>query len=305
MSDGLLYGGIEAGGTKFICAVGSGPGDVRDEIRFPTTNPGETIARALDYFRGHPDSKKLAAIGIASFGPLDPNPASPKFGFIASTPKPGWRDADLAGEIRRGLGLPVGFDTDVNGAALAERRWGAGKGLHSLLYVTIGTGIGGGLALGGRPLHGLLHPEMGHVRLPRDPARDPFPGVCPFHGDCLEGMASGKAMEMRWGKRAEELPVDHPAWQLEAEYLALACCNWICTLSPERIVLGGGVMENGALFPRIRTRTLELVGGYVRHESVLEGIDSYIVPPGLGPRAGILGALILAEQTKERAHKEK
>lgn len=295
MNEAPLYGGIEAGGTKFVCAVGSGPDDLRDEIRFPTTSPEETIARSIDYFRNRPERSKLKSIGIASFGPVDPNRSSKKFGYITSTPKPGWRDTDLAGAVGKALNLPVGFDTDVNGAALAEVKWGAGRGLDSLLYVTIGTGVGGGMAIGGRPMHGLLHPEMGHARLPHDRARDPFKGVCPFHGDCLEGLASGTAIEARWQKRAEALPESHPAWDLESVYLALACNNWICTLSPERIVLGGGVMQNGALFALIRAKTLALLAGYVQHEAILKGIDHYIVPPALGSRAGVLGAIVLAE----------
>jgi fructokinase len=296
MSQAPLCGGIEAGGTKFVCAIGSGPDDLRDEIRFPTTSPGETIPRALDYFKNHPDRARLKAIGIASFGPVDPKPGSLRFGFITSTPKPGWRDTDLAGAVGKALDLPVGFDTDVNGAALAEARWGAGRGLDALLYVTIGTGVGGGMAIGGRALHGLVHPEMGHARLPRNRDRDAFKGICPFHGDCLEGIASGTALEARWGKPAEQLPPDHAAWDLEADYLAMACNNWICTLSPERIVLGGGVMQNGALFPMIRVKTLDLLAGYVQHPAILDGIDRMIVPPALGSRSGVLGAIVLAQQ---------
>jgi len=285
----LPYGGIEAGGTKFVCAVGTSPDDLREE-RFPTTTPEETIARAIAFFRAQP---RVAAIGIASFGPIDLHSDSPTYGYITTTPKPGWRHTDLAGAIRRALDVPVKFETDVNAAALGEARWGAARGLDTFIYLTIGTGIGGGGLVSGKLMHGLVHPEMGHIRLPHDFARDPFPGVCPFHGDCLEGLASGPALEKRWGARAETLPPDHPAWDLQAHYLALALVNYTCTLSPQRIILGGGVMEQVHLFPRIRRKVLELLNGYVQSPALLENIDAYIVPPALGKRAGILGALAL------------
>jgi fructokinase len=292
-----VVGGIEAGGTKFVCAVGSGPEDIRDEIRYPTTAPGETIAQAVAYFR---DAQRrhgpLAAVGIASFGPVDPNPASPTFGYITSTPKPGWRDTEFAGVLRRELGLRVGFDTDVNVAALGEATWGAAQGLDTFLYLTIGTGIGGGGLVGGQLMHGLLHPEMGHIRLPHDRGADPFAGSCPFHGDCLEGLAAGPALEARWGRPATELPPDHPAWELEAHYLALALVNLICTLSPQRIILGGGVMEQTQLFPWIRAQVQTLLAQYIRAEALLAAIDRYIVPPGLGNRSGVLGAIALAQR---------
>jgi len=292
-----LVGGIEAGGTKFVCAVGSGPDDIRDEIRYPTTTPGETISRAIEYFReAQGRFGPLAAIGIASFGPVDPNPASPTFGYITSTPKPGWRDTDFAGLVRRKLGLPVGFDTDVNVAAVGEATWGAAQGLDTFLYLTIGTGIGGGGLVGGQLLHGLLHPEMGHIRVPHDRKADPFAGSCPFHGDCLEGLAAGPAIEARWGRSAADLPPDHPAWELEAQYLALALVNLICTLSPQRIILGGGVMDQQHLFPRMRSQVQELLADYVRAAAIQTGIDTYIVPPGLGNRAGVLGAVALAQR---------
>lgn len=293
----LLYGGIEAGGTKFVCAIGTGPEDLRAEVRFPTTRPPETIQRALRFFQEQQErlGTPLAAVGIASFGPVDLIPPSPTFGYITSTPKPGWQNVDLAGEIRRGLNLPVGFDTDVNGTALAEGRWGAAWGLDTFIYLTIGTGIGGGGMVGGRLIHGMLHPEMGHIRIPHDWKDDPFAGCCPFHGDCLEGLASGPALEARWGARAETLPPDHPAWPLEAHYLALAVANFVCTLSPQRVILGGGVMNQRQLFPMIRARVRGLLNGYIQTRPILDGIDEYIVPPVLGERAGILGAIALAE----------
>lgn len=288
-----LFGGIEAGGTKFVCAIGSGPADIRDEIRFDTTTPQETLARSIEFFI--PWQSELAAIGIAAFGPVDLDPKSVKYGHITSTPKPGWTNTNLVGTIKRRLGIPVGFDTDVNGAALGEHRWGAAQGLDTFIYLTIGTGIGGGGMVGGKLMHGLIHPEMGHILLRRDAETDPFSGLCPFHGDCFEGLASGPALEGRWGRPAKNLGEDHPAWALEAHYIALALESYICTLSPQRIILGGGVMNQDQLFPLVRSRVRELLNGYVQSPAILKKIDKYIVPPGLGDRAGVAGALALAE----------
>jgi fructokinase len=282
------FGGIEAGGSKFVCAVGSGPADI-ETFEFPTTQPAETIARAVEFFRAR---APVAAVGIASFGPIDPNPGSPTFGYITSTPKKNWRNCDFAGTVGRALGAPIAFDTDVNGAALAEFHWGAARGLGNFIYVTVGTGIGGGAMLDGRLLHGRLHPEMGHVRIPHDGLRDPFPGNCPYHGDCLEGLAAGPAIEARWGRPGHLLPDGHAAWDLEAEYLALGIVNWTCTLAPQRVILGGGVMERGELFPSVRVRVAELLNGY------LEAPE--IVPAELGVRAGVLGAIGLASDLARR-----
>jgi len=275
-------GGIEAGGSKFVCATGSGPEDA-EIAEFPTTTPEETIPRVVEFFRAR---GRVAAIGIASFGPIDPNPESPTFGYITSTPKPGWRNFDFAGAIHRALGLPIAFDTDVNAAALAESHWGAARGLRSCLYITVGTGLGGGAFIDGRLLHGRLHPEMGHIRVPHDRVRDPFPGNCPYHGDCLEGLAAGPAIQARWGQPGRALPDGHAAWDLEAEYLALGIVNWTCTLSPQRILLGGGVMQRAELFAKLRHRVGELLNGYLQPPE--------IVPPELGTRAGVLGAIALA-----------
>ncbi len=290
-----LYGGIEAGGTKFVCAVGTQPDDLV-ETRFPTTTPSETFSRAIEFFKQQSSSERLVAIGIASFGPVDPNPASPTFGYITSTPKPGWGHTDFVGAIKRALDVPIGFDTDVNVAALGEQRWGAAQGLTNFIYLTIGTGIGGGGVMNGQLMHGLIHPEMGHIRLPHDWQADPFPGSCPYHGDCLEGLASGPAIEQRWGQRAETLAEDHPAWDLEAHYISLALSNFICTLSPERLILGGGVMEQPKLLPLIQSEVQKLLNGYVRAPEILERIEQYIAVPALGQRAGVLGAIALAEQ---------
>ena len=286
-----LFGGIEAGGTKFVCMVAGGPEDIRAETRFPTTTPDETIGRAVTFFR---PLLPLKAVGVASFGPVDLDQTSPTYGFITTTPKPGWANTDITGRLQAELDLPVAFDTDVNGAALSEYRWGAARGCDTVLYITIGTGIGGGCLINGRPMHGLVHPEMGHLRLPHDPKVDPFGGICPFHGDCFEGLAAGPAMRARWGQPAETLPVDHPAWELEAHYIAMALTDLVCTLSPRRIVLGGGVFDHPGLIERVRVKVQELLNGYVQSPVILHHIDEYIVLPGLGNRAGVLGAIALA-----------
>ncbi|MFL5625828.1 MAG: ROK family protein [Ktedonobacteraceae bacterium] len=292
----MLYGGIEAGGTKIVCAVGTGPTDLRAQISFPTTTPSETLAQIITFFQQQQLAAPLAAIGIGSFGPISLDHSAPDYGYITSTPKPGWRQTDIAGTIERALGVSVGFDTDVNAAALGEGRWGAAQGLTTFLYLTIGTGIGGGGLSNDQLMHGLLHPEMGHIRLPHDMQTDPFPGICPYHGDCLEGLASGPALKARWGVPAETLSSDHPAWALEARYLALACVNFICMLSPQRIMLGGGVMSQSHLFPLIRQGVQALLNEYIAVPAILQHIDAYIVPPALGSRVGVLGALALAEQ---------
>ena len=253
----------------------------------------------LRFFRSTPS---LRAIGIGSFGPVDLQPGSPTFGHITATPKPGWRNFDLVGAVRSILDLPIGFDTDVNAAALSEARWGAAQGLSDFLYLTVGTGIGGGALVNGKLLHGLIHPEMGHIHVPHDCANDPFPGICPYHRDCLEGLASGPAIQARWGLPGADLPSEHPAWQLEADYLALGLANWVSTLSPQRVVLGGGVMEQACLFPLIRRRLQQILNGYIDSPQISDAIDEYIVPPRLGNRSGVLGALVLAEQAVEGAH---
>ena len=291
----MLFGAIETGGTKVDCAVGTWPDDVRERIRIPTTTPIETLARINAFLLRHHREAPLDAIGIGSFGPIDLRTGSPTYGYITSTPKPGWRYVDLVGPISEELKLPVTFDTDVNAAALGEYRWGPSSTVDSLVYITVGTGIGGGAVIGGRPLHGASHPEMGHIRIPHDRAADPFDGSCPYHGDCLEGLASGPAMEARWGVPADSLPEDHPAWDLEAEYLAGGVANIMVTLSPERIVMGGGVMKQRHLFPRIRSRAVDILHGYGVADEIVDAIDDYIVPPALGEDSGIAGAFALAQ----------
>ncbi len=298
-----LIGAVEAGGTKMVCAVGTSPDDLRDEVRFPTDSPDECLPAVVDYFRTWQEEhgEQISAIGYGTFGPCDPNPTSPTYGWVTKTPKPNWSDTDVVGTLGAAFDVPIGFDTDVNGAALGEHLWGAGQDVENLIYLTIGTGIGGGIIVDGKIVHGLVHPEVGHMRLPHDIAADPYPGRCPFHGDCLEGLAAGPAIGARWETAAQNLTPEHRAWELEAEYLALACQSLACILSPQRIILGGGVMDQGHLFPLVRARTLELLNGYVQSPAILDHIDQFIVPPGLGNKAGVSGCIALGQQALRAA----
>ena len=293
-----LYGGIEAGGTKFVCVVASGPEDIRAETRFPTTTPEETLEKVITFFQREMASadEALKGIGIACFGPVDLNHKSPSYGYITSTPKQHWQNVDIVGLVSRALNLPVTLDTDVNAAAVGEGVWGAGKGLENFVYLTIGTGIGGGAVVNGRPVHGLVHPEMGHMRIPHDWKEDAYDGCCPYHGDCWEGLAAGPAIKLRWGQSAERLPANHPAWDLEAKYLGMALTNIVLMLSPQRIILGGGVMQQPHLFPLVRAKTQIYLNQYIQSPVILNEIDQFIVPPGLGNRAGVMGAVALAQQ---------
>jgi fructokinase len=279
-----MFGAIEAGGTKFVCGVGTGPEDLIT-TQIPTTTPEATVAAAVDWIRKQ-SGGQLTAVGIGSFGPVDLNT-----GYITSTPKVAWRNYDLAGTVEKGLGVPVGFDTDVNAAVLGEALWGAARGVSNCLYLTIGTGVGGGAIVGGQIVHGLTHPEMGHIRVPHDTAEDPYEGACPFHGDCLEGLASGPAIEGRWSTTARDLPPDHPAWVLEARYLALGIANFVCTLSPERILVGGGVMRQSQLYKMVGGEVARVLAEYVKKMPD-------IAPPQLGELAGVIGALALAGQIR-------
>lgn len=291
-----LFGAIEAGGTKFNCLVGKGPQDIRAEARFMTTTPEETIQHVIRFFEAQSKSEKIQAMGIACFGPVSLAVNSPDYGNITTTPKAGWKNTPVVRMIQDVLKLPIAFDTDVNGAAIGEQRWGAAQGLDDFLYLTIGTGIGGGGLVNGKPIHGLVHPEMGHLRIPHDLQADPFAGVCAYHGDCFEGLASGPALRARLGFPAEQAPPDHPVWDLEARYISLALHNLICCYSPRRIILGGGVMQQLHLFPSIRNKVQESLNGYVAAPLIEQEIDQYIVYPGLGNKAGILGALAMAQQ---------
>lgn len=289
------YGGIEAGGTKFVCVVASSPDHIIAEERFPTTTPHETIGRTIDFFRPYVETKQLDSIGIASFGPIDLNPKSSTYGYITTTPKPGWAQADLLGPITKSLGVDCTFDTDVNAAALGEHYWiPENRDLDPLLYITVGTGIGVGYIVNGKTLHGLIHPEGGHMFIPHDLAADPYTGFCPYHGDCMEGLASGPAMAARWGQAAETLPDNHPGWELEAKYLAYMISNLTLSFSPQKVVLGGGVPQHKCLFEMVRLNVKKQINGYVRSKKVIEQIDEFIVPPALGNRAGVMGAIALA-----------
>jgi fructokinase len=287
-----VFGGIETGGSKWECAVGTGPDDLRATETVATTTPAETLSQAISFFE---QEGPIDAIGIGSFGPVDRKLSSPTWGHITTTPKPGWANTDVGREIGRRLSVPVAFDTDVNAAALGEHRWGAAQSLDTFCYLTIGTGIGGGGMAGGSLLHGLVHPEFGHIRIPHDGGADPFPGVCPYHGDCWEGLASGRAIEARWGRPPEELADQGEVWELEARYVALGLVCVICVLSPQRIIVGGGVGTASGLLPLVHRQVVELVNGYVDADALGDGIADYIVAPALGHRSGVLGAIALAE----------
>ena len=288
-----VYGGVETGGTWTVCALGTGPDDVRAVDEFPTTSPPETIGRIARFFeRG---GERPAAIGIGAFGPLDLRRESPGYGSVMpSSPKLGWRGVPLRGLLEQRLELPIAIDTDVGAAALAEDRWGAGRDVESLAYLTIGTGIGGGLIVGGEPWHGLIHPEVGHIPIPHERERDGFAGACPVHGDCWEGLASGPAIAARWGVEPSELEDGHPAWELEASYLALGCLAILSIASPHLMILGGGVMARSGLLQRVRDELTAANHGYLEHPALTAGFGRYLVAPALGDRAGVLGAIALA-----------
>ena len=287
-----VFGGVETGGTWTVCALGTGPDDIVARERFPTSDPARTLGQIVEFFARH---QRPAAVGVGSFGPVDVDPESAHWGYVTTTPKPGWRQTPVASVIAERLGVPVAFDTDVAAAAIGEQRWGAGRGAASLCYLTVGTGIGAGLLLERRPWHGLIHPEVGHMRIPHDRALDPFPGICPFHGDCFEGLASGPALAARWGEPGERLAPDHPGWDLEARYLALGILNIVCAISPHRVIAGGGVFEHPDLLSMVARRLRRLLGGYLDTPLLTDAIDRYVVAPELGDEAGVLGAIAMAE----------
>jgi fructokinase len=298
MAEVVRVGAVEAGGTKFVCLLGSSPDDIVARTRIPTgDDPARTLAAVVDFFAEHPAP---AAVGIASFGPVELRPDHPQYGHITSTPKPGWRDVDLVGPIRSALGVPVGFDTDVAGAALGEGRWGAAQGLGTFVYMTVGTGIGAAAVVGGRLAVGLGHAEMGHISVPRRPG-DTYPGGCPYHGDCLEGMAAGGAIAARFGRPAEQLDGADlkQAVEWEAGYLAAGLRTIVYTLFPERVVIGGSVPQLPGLFPLVRSTLLQMLAGYgalPEHEA-----EEFVSPAGLGGLAGPAGALVLAENALRNA----
>jgi fructokinase len=295
-----VYGAIEGGGTKFVCAVATGPHDILARVRLDTRTPNETIPDAIAFIREASHGHDLAAIGVACFGPIELDRNAPDYGSVTTTVKPGWAHTPVVVPLREAFGVPVGFDTDVNGAALGEVRWGAAQGCDPAVYLTVGTGIGGGVIVNGAPLHGLMHPEIGHLPIPRiawpDGRPDEYEGACSYHrGGCFEGLASGPAVGARAGRPAEDIPDDDPIWELEAGYLALGLATVVLALSPRRIVVGGGVMHRGNVLHRTRERLRDVLAGYVGRAEVTEPNDHYVVAPRFGQEAGLIGAIALAE----------
>ncbi len=284
----MLYGALEAGGTKMVCAVGDENGRILEQKSIPTTTPDETMPRITEYFK----DKDIKAIGVACFGPIDLDRDSATYGYITSTPKTAWKNYNIVGRIKEDLGVPVGFDTDVNGSLLGEVTYGCAKGLSDVIYLTIGTGIGGGVMTNGKLLHGMLHPELGHIRIGKR-AYDNGVSVCPYHDDCFEGLASGPSIEKRWGQKAVDLADKEEVWKLEADYIGTALVNFCMTLSPKKIILGGGVMHQMQLFPLIRKAFEEKNGGYI-NTALTHDLDNYIVPASLNDDQGIMGAIKLA-----------
>lgn len=284
----MRIGAIEAGGTKFVCGIGNEQGTIEDRVSFPTDQPEQTLSKVIDYFR----NKQVEAMGVGSFGPINMDSRSPSYGHVTTTPKPGWSNFNFLGNLRKVYDVPFGWDTDVNAAAFGEVTWGAAKDLDSCIYYTFGTGVGVGIYAENKLIHGLVHPEGGHVPIRRHP-EDTFEGLCPYHGDCLEGMAAGPAIERRWGVKGHDLSPDHPAWAMQAYYIAQALTGTILLLSPKKIILGGGVMKQQQLFPLIRSEVKKNLNGYVSSDTIQEHIDEYIVPPGLGDNAGLCGSLAL------------
>lgn len=283
----MLIGALEAGGTKMVCAIGNEDGTILEQVSIPTITPEETLPKIVAYFK----DKGIKALGVAAFGPVDVKPESETYGYILDTPKLAWKHKDLLGILKKELNVPIGLDTDVNGSCLGEMTYGCAKGLDSVIYITIGTGVGVGVSVNGKLLHGMLHPEGGHILLERHP-EDPDGGICPYHKNCLEGFASGPSIEKRWGKKAIEL-VDRPeVWEMESYYIAQALTDYIMILSPQKIILGGGVMHQEQLFPLIRSKVKEMVNGYINTKE-LEDMDNYIVPASLNDDQGIMGCIKL------------
>lgn len=283
----MILGALEAGGTKMVCAIGDENGNIKEQMSIPTTKPDETIPKIVEYFK----DKNIEALGIGCFGPLDLNKKSSTYGYITNTPKLAWKNFDIVGTLKKELNVPIGFDTDVNGSLLGEITWGRAKDKENAVYITIGTGIGMGILSNGKLVHGMMHPEAGHIKMTRHP-EDTFAGQCPVHGNCLEGLACGPAIEARWGKKGIELAGDKKVWELEAYYLAQAIYALILTLSPEVIILGGGVMHQEILFPLIREEVNKINNGYLVTKE-MQNLDEYIVPASLNDNQGIMGALKL------------
>lgn len=293
-----LYGALEAGGTKMVCAIGDENGNILERISIPTRTPAETMGPMIDFFRG----KGIRALGIGCFGPVDLNKKSPAYGYITSTPKLAWQNFPIVAEFQKALGVPVGFDTDVNAAALGEATWGCTKDVENSIYITVGTGVGVGVIIGGKPYHGMMHPEGGHILLGRHPD-DPMVGSgCPFHENCLEGLAAGPSLEKRWGVKGAELTGRKEVWQLEAYYIGQALADYILILSPERIVLGGGVTHQEGLLALIRQETAKQLAGYIR-TAATQNLDSYIVGVSLNDNQGVMGAVKLAMDAEKETEK--
>ena len=293
----MLFGALEAGGTKMLCAIGNENGEILEQKSIPTTTPEETMPAILEYFK----DKEIASIGIACFGPIDLNKNSETYGYITSTPKIPWRNYNIVGAVKDALKIPVGFDTDVNGSLLGEVTWGCAKGLTDAVYFTIGTGVGAGIMTNGKMLHGMLHPEAGHVKMvPR--SGDTYKGKCPYHGTCFEGMAAGPAIEERWGAKAVQLADREEVWDLESYYIAQALMGIVLTLSPQKIILGGGVMHQKQLFSMIREKMLKELNGYIQAKELTD-IDNYIVPASLNDDQGIMGCIKLAMNSLEEENK--
>ncbi len=290
----MRLGALEAGGTKMVCAIGNENGEIMEQVSIPTETPEITIPKLLAFFKG----KEIEALGIACFGPIDVNRDSETYGYITTTPKLAWQNFDMVGTFKKELGVPVGFDTDVNGSALGEYTWGIAKGLHSCIYITIGTGVGVGVIVDGKLLHGRMHPEERHVLLSKPP-EDTYDGFCPFHNNCMEGLAAGPAIEGRWGKKAIDLADRPEVWEMEAEYIAQALVDYTMLVSPQRIILGGGVMHQTQLLQLVREKFKTLLNGYIRTKE-LEDLDSYIVVQSLDDKQGIMGALKLGMLELER-----
>ena len=293
--DDRHYAAIEAGGTKFRVALARGR-DIVIDTTIPTTTPGATLGATIDFIRGW---GTVDAVGIACFGPLDLNPSSPTYGSITATPKPEWSDTPVLATIRRELGVPTAIDVDVGGAALGEWRWGAAQGLDHFIYITVGTGFGAGVFIDGKVHHGTGHPEMGHITLERVPG-DEYPGHCPFHGACLEGMAAGPAIEDRWGAPGTELTDRAEVWELEAAYLARAIRTFTYVVAPQKVLLGGGVMQTEGLLELVRDKTIQQLAGYVTTEPLRSSLEDYIVAPAFGQDAGLIGAVALAMEAASR-----
>ena len=290
----MILGALEAGGTKMVCAIGNEKGEILEQVSIHTETPDVTVPKLLSFFK----EKRIEALGIACFGPIDLDRNSETYGYITTTPKLTWQNFNMVGTFKEELGVPVGFDTDVNGSVLGEYTWGIAQGLHSCIYITIGTGVGVGVIVDGRLLHGMMHPEGGHILLHKLP-QDTYEGFCPFHKNCMEGLAAGPAIEGRWGQKAFYLMDRAEVWELEAEYIAQALVNYTMLLSPQRIILGGGVMHQTQLLALVREKFKTLINGYIKTKEI-EDLENYIVLQSLDDKQGIMGALKLGMMELER-----